>query len=254
MGCLNVGCCHGKPARRGVVYRHEHVEAGFTHYYEGVPLFPVPLVESAFVFMVLIFGVVLVLRHSPPGTVLILYTVAYGAFRFIIEFYRGDPERPYWKGVSEAQWTSLLLITVSAVLGVAGLLPLYGWHLLMSLVLFFAVAVIILRKDIFIKMTSPRHVRQIASAIVKPEEMLKRKGQVTVDVFQTDLGLSLSKGRMTDNGSVITHYTVSYKNGSELFYPLVERIAEIIQVIQKHKGVYEIAERENRVYHILFKE
>ena len=124
----------------------------------------------------------------------------------------------------------------------------------MSLVLFFAVAVIILRKDIFVKMTSPKHVRQIASAIVKPEEIVMQKGQMKVDVFQTDLGLTLSKGRLTDNGSVITHYTVSYKNGSELFYPLLERIAEIIRVIQKHKGAYEIAERENRVYHILFKE
>jgi prolipoprotein diacylglyceryltransferase len=254
MGCLNVGCCHGKPARRGVVYRHEHVEAGFTHYYEGVPLFPVPLVESAFVFIVLVFGVVLVLWHSSPGTVLIFYTVAYGAFRFIIEFYRGDADRPYWKGVSEAQWTSLLLVTVTAVLSIAGVLPLYGWHLLMSVVLFFAVAVIILRKDIFIKVTSPRHVRQIAAAIVKPGETLIQQGQVTVDVFQTDLGLSVSKGRLMNEGAVITHYTVSYKDGHELFYPIVERIAEIIQVIQKHKGMYEIAERENSVYHILFRE
>lgn len=253
MGCLNVGCCHGKPARRGVVYRHEHVEAGFTHYYEGVPLFPVPLVESAFVCMVLILGVVLVLRHSPPGTVLILYTVAYGAFRFIIEFYRGDPERPYWKGVSEAQWTSLLLITVTGLLSIAGVLPLYGWHLLMSMVLFFAVAVIILRKDIFIKMTSPKHVRQIASAVVQPEEL--PGGRVPgVNVYQTDLGLSLSKGRVMSDGRVVTHYTLSYKHKGELFYPLVERIAEIIRLVQKHKGGYEISERENSVYHILFTE
>lgn len=248
LGCLNVGCCHGKPARRGVVYRHEHVEAGFTHYYEGVPLFPVPLVESAFVCTVLIFGVVLVLRHAPPGTVLIFYTVAYGAFRFIIEFYRGDPERPYWKGVSEAQWTSLLLITVTGLLSIAGVLPLYGWHLLMSMVLFFAVAVIILRKDIFIKMTSPKHVRQIASAIVETDD------GVSVNVYQTDLGLSLSKGRVMSDGGVVTHYTLSYKKRGELFYPLVERIAEIIRLIQKHQGKYEISERENSVYHILFKE
>jgi len=251
LGCLNVGCCHGKPARKGIVYRREHVEAGFTHYYEGVPLFPVPLVESAFVCTVLIAGIILVLRNASPGTVLILYTVAYGAFRFIIEFYRGDPERPYWKGVSEAQWTSLLLITVTGVLSVAGWLPLYGWHLLMSLVLFFAVVVVILRKDIFIKMTSPKHVRQIAAAVVHPDE---RRGGRVVDVYQTDLGLSVSKGQVMHEEGVITHYTVSYKKKGELFYPLVERIAEIIRLIQKHKGGYEISERENSVYHILFKE
>lgn len=255
LGCLNVGCCHGKPARKGIVYRREHVEAGFTHYYEGVPLFPVPLVESAFVCMVLIFGVIFVLRDSAPGTVLIFYTVAYGTFRFIIEFYRGDPERPYWKGVSEAQWTSLLLITITGVLSIAGLLPLYGWHLLMSIILFFAVAVIILRKDIFIRMTSPKHVRQIASAIVDPGELPARaRSKVMVDIFQTDLGLSLSRGRLVSDGRVVTHYTLSYKHKGELFYPLVERIAEVIRLIKKHKGGYEISEKENSVYHILFKE
>jgi hypothetical protein len=231
------------------------VEAGFTHYYEGVPLFPVPLVESVFVCTVLILGVVLVLRQVAPGTVLIFYTVAYGTFRFIIEFFRGDPERPYWKGVSEAQWTSLLLITVTGVLGIAGWLPLYGWHLLMSLVLFFAVAVVILRKDVFIKMTSPKHVRQIASAIVDPDELPRAaRAKMIVDILQTDQGLSLSKGRVVDGGAVVTHYTLSYKKKGELFYPLVERIAEIIRLIQKHKGGYEILERENSVYHILFKE
>ena len=59
---------------------------------------------------------------------------------------------------------------------------------------------------------------------------------------------------MVNGGKVVTHYTLSYKEKGQLFYPLVERIAEIIRLIQKHKGGYEILERENSVYHILFKE
>ena len=118
----------------------------------------------------------------------------------------------------------------------------------MSMVLFFAVAVVMLRKDIFIKMTSPKHVRQIASAIVETDD------GVSVNVYQTDLGLSLSRGRVMNDGRVVTHYTLSYKKRGELFYPLVERIAEIIRLIQKHQGKCEISEKENSVYHILFKE
>ncbi|MBD0287506.1 MAG: prolipoprotein diacylglyceryl transferase, partial [Flavisolibacter sp.] len=92
IGCFNVGCCHGRPVKGGVRYRHEHVEAGFTPYYEDVPLFPVQLVESAFVFIVVIAGSFLLLRSFPAGTVLLLYTVVYGLFRFSIEIFRGDPE------------------------------------------------------------------------------------------------------------------------------------------------------------------
>jgi hypothetical protein len=31
IGCLRVGCCHGRPARRGIRYGHEHVIASPRH-------------------------------------------------------------------------------------------------------------------------------------------------------------------------------------------------------------------------------
>src|SRR5262249_53815932 len=40
VGCLMVGCCHGRPHRLGVCYREEHADAGFTPYFVGVRLFP----------------------------------------------------------------------------------------------------------------------------------------------------------------------------------------------------------------------
>src|SRR5258705_1231483 len=36
VGCLMVGCCHGRPHSWGVCYRQEHAAAGFTSYYVGV--------------------------------------------------------------------------------------------------------------------------------------------------------------------------------------------------------------------------
>ena len=40
IGCLMVGCCHGRPSRWGVCYRHEHAEVGFASYFVGVRFFP----------------------------------------------------------------------------------------------------------------------------------------------------------------------------------------------------------------------
>ena len=150
IGCLSVGCCHGKPASRGIVYGHEHVKAGFTPYYEGLVLLPVQFIESLFVFFVVITGSFLLVYHVLPGTVLIFYTVVYGTFRFMLEFFRGDAERPYFRGLSEAQWTTLLLISVSIFMASMGLTPLYNWHIIISILLFILSAVVILRKARFL--------------------------------------------------------------------------------------------------------
>src|SRR5215471_17085213 len=49
VGCFMVGCCHGRPNRWGVSYSAGHAAAGFTHFYVGVRLFPIQLVESLWV-------------------------------------------------------------------------------------------------------------------------------------------------------------------------------------------------------------
>src|SRR5215211_4800136 len=51
LGCLTVGCCHGRPhdARTpvgAVVYGEAHADDGFPRHLVGVPLFPVQAVEA----------------------------------------------------------------------------------------------------------------------------------------------------------------------------------------------------------------
>src|SRR5262249_39131819 len=41
IGCLMVGCCHGRPSRWGIRYTPDHAAAGFTDYYVGVVLSPI---------------------------------------------------------------------------------------------------------------------------------------------------------------------------------------------------------------------
>lgn len=259
IGCYSVGCCHGKPARNGVRYGHDHVKSGFTSYYEGITLFPIQLVESFFVFIVIIIGSILLLRNSIPGTVLILYTGVYGAFRFVVEFFRGDAERPYLRGLSEAQWTTLLLVFVSIVFGLTGMVPLYEGHLLLSLLLFATSLLIVVRRNPLNEIVTPAHIRQLASVLSESADSNASLDDVNfqsrdIRIFQTDLGLKLSKGQFVQGEVMIRHYTISCKNEKYLTYSLVRKLATIIQVLQKHGRHFEISEKQNAVFHILFKE
>ncbi|MGB9178148.1 MAG: prolipoprotein diacylglyceryl transferase family protein [Pyrinomonadaceae bacterium] len=129
IGCLMVGCCHGKPSLLGIAYGAEHAAAGFRHDYVGVRLFPVQVVEAAWVLCVVSVGVALLLQGSAPqGTALSWYVVAYALGRFVFEFARGDAERPYLRGFSEAQWTSLFLVCATLCAELAGLIVFQRWH------------------------------------------------------------------------------------------------------------------------------
>ena len=257
IGCFSVGCCHGQPAKNGVVYGHEHVKAGFTFYYEGVSLFPIQLIESVFVFLLIITGSILLVQNFPPGTVLILYTVVYGAFRFAIEFFRGDAERPYRQGLSEAQWTTLVLVVLSLAPGFAGFIPFYNWHIIVTASLLTAAFFVVLRNDTKQKIFSPRHVRQIAcilSELDNDTNKMKYENPAGsgINVFQTDLGLCLSKGIFLNEKGLTTHYTVSNINKLQMDYATVKRLANLIKIFQKQNAAVRVEEKQYGVFHILF--
>ncbi|HET7506004.1 MAG TPA: prolipoprotein diacylglyceryl transferase family protein [Kofleriaceae bacterium] len=108
LGCFMVGCCHGRPARWGVRYSLEHADAGFTRRWVSRPLFPIQLVDSALSAALVTAGTLLVLGPHRPGAATALYLCGYGVGRFVLELFRGDAARPYWLGVSEAQWTAAI--------------------------------------------------------------------------------------------------------------------------------------------------
>lgn len=128
VGCFMVGCCHGRPHRWGVCYGHDHARAGFPGYLVGVRLFPIQLVETLLALTIVAVGSAMVLRGQPAGAALAWYIVAYDVGRFCLEFQRGDADRPYYRGFSEAQWISLGLTWAVVVAGAAGVLPAASWH------------------------------------------------------------------------------------------------------------------------------
>lgn len=112
IGCFHVACCHGRPARRGVSYGPAHVAVGFWRRWEGRPLFPVQLVESAASLGLVGAGM---LASDTPGTAALVYGAGYSVVRFGLELLRGDPARPFAYGLSEAQWCCLATAALCAI-------------------------------------------------------------------------------------------------------------------------------------------
>lgn len=248
IGCFSVGCCHGKPARRGVVYGPDHVKKGFTWFYEGIPLLPVQLIESAFVFILVISGTILLLLRFPPGIFLTLYTVVYGAFRFTVEFLRGDPSRPYFHRLSEAQWTTLILVALSVLAALSGMIPFYTWHIVLASSVFIAGLAVILRPHKKIDLAKANHVSQIASALSR----LKVSDDITPYIENTKLGLNLSKGCLVQEGKLKIHYTVSGNNEDVLDRTTAYKFATLIKKLEHHDGSFKVLQKQSGIFHIVF--
>jgi Prolipoprotein diacylglyceryl transferase len=182
IGCLMVGCCYGRPARRGIRYGEAHAHAGFPARLVGQPLVPLQLLDSALSLGLVVAGVVVALDYHAPGDVTVLYFGGYGVGRFALELWRGDPARPYFLGVSEAQWTAL-------VLGVALAIARPGWLAIVASAALLGVGVIVLvvaRRRLLLPhfwLTSPWHVEEVSRAFHRP---------ASPDVAVTTLGLRLS--------------------------------------------------------------
>lgn len=258
IGCYSVGCCHGRPHSHGVQYGQSHVNAGFTWYYKDIPLLPVQLIESAAVFGIVIFNSILILNNAVPGTVVIVYTVIYGLMRYTLEFFRGDPERPSWYGLSEAQWTTLALMTATSGLAMAGWLPLYNAHLVILVLTATASLVVVLyhhQKEKY-ALLAPPHLAQLAEGLrILNDGYRKATAPVyekTVDIYATGKGLCMSCGQYNTHQAEIKQYTISLQKGRSLNKDSATAIAKQIALLKGYPEGFEIIDRQNGVYHLLF--
>jgi len=120
LGCLAAGCCYGAQCDKAwaVVFCHP-LAAQISGTPLGVPLHPTQLYEAAFNLANYGFLAWLYRRRPRAGSVLAAYLLVYGAGRFAIEFFRGDPDRGFVLG--GALSTSQAIAIGMVVLG-AGLL------------------------------------------------------------------------------------------------------------------------------------
>jgi hypothetical protein len=207
IGCLMVGCCHGRPSAWGIRYSHEHAAEGFPRPLVGVRLFPIQAVESFWVIFTVITGAVLI-SPSAPGDAFSWYVTLYGAGRFLFEFLRGDAERPYWLGLSQPQWISMLSMAAVSVAELVGGLPRHDWHVALTAALIAcAAAVALRRRDRTSRLLHPGHVSEIASLI----DSLSAPQAFPCAVYLacTSEGICISSGAMPAEGAVLRHYSIS---------------------------------------------
>jgi prolipoprotein diacylglyceryltransferase len=239
IGCLKAGCCHGRPARHGITYGPEFAERGFTRHLIGVPLVPVQAIEAALVAAIVVAASLLVLDGQPAGTGIALYVAGYAVVRFALEFLRGDPLRPYWRGLSEAQWTSVLVAALVAVGAVAGVLPQHWWDEAAAALLSVVAAALALSTRPP-GILDPRHVQEVVRAVAaaRPEPL---------EVVTTSAGVQLSCGRTEDQ----LHVAIS-ADGAPLSASEAGALAHLIGGLRSHADVHFVA-GAGGVWHVLLR-
>ena len=100
VGCFFAGCCYGKPTDSflGVLFPG-HVEK----------VHPTQLYEATFLLILFIICSYLVLKRGFKHNMSV-YLIAYGIFRFSLEFLRDDDRGQLVSGVTPSQFWSLLMI------------------------------------------------------------------------------------------------------------------------------------------------
>lgn len=113
VGCFLGGCCYGRVSNSplAVVYPAGSHAAKIYPNADGtgsLPVLPIPLFEAAF--ELILFVCMMLLPKRAKKYSLSLYSVAYGAFRFIAEFYRGDDRGSVGGLITPSQLLSVLLV------------------------------------------------------------------------------------------------------------------------------------------------
>ncbi|MBI1787854.1 MAG: prolipoprotein diacylglyceryl transferase [Acidobacteria bacterium] len=111
LGCFLAGCCHGRPtsAPWGIVFPEGSDAAA--RFGRGVAVHPTQLYDA-----VVMGALAVMLARKPlaaPGGRFLWLMLAFGALRFLTEFFRGDL-RSGALGLSTAQWVGAALVMVSA--------------------------------------------------------------------------------------------------------------------------------------------
>jgi phosphatidylglycerol:prolipoprotein diacylglycerol transferase len=113
IGCFLSGCCHGAPTDSwtGVVF----VDRAVPPEYRGLPLHPTQLYEAAGLLVIFLAMMLLWSRRTWNGQICLSLCLAYPPFRFVLEFFRGDPSRGTWLNgwLSTSQFVSVLIFAAA---------------------------------------------------------------------------------------------------------------------------------------------
>jgi type III secretory pathway component EscS len=254
VGCLMVGCCHGRPYKLGLCYKPEHAREGFPDSMVGVRLFPIQAIESLFVFCVVLLGSFMTLHGQRPGEALELYTVVYGCGRFSFEFLRGDVDRPYSLGFSQAQWISVVLMSAMLWAEFRGATPFHLWHMFALASLLLAMLAVAVARQVMSaprhRLLHPAHMQEMAAALKQAFNHADAMPRHT-KVYSTSLGIQISGGILKQAGRSMFHYAIS-EQGSPL-PPAWARVLVgfILRIRHPFVTFYQCRQGVMGVYHLL---
>lgn len=118
LGCFFGGCCYGKVTDSifGISFP-EGSTAALQYPAESggsLPVFPTQLFEAAFEFV--LFAVLMIFRKKLKKYNIEIYLIAYGVFRFLLEFLRGDDRGTTGFFLSPSQFMCILLLIAAVLL------------------------------------------------------------------------------------------------------------------------------------------
>ncbi|MGQ3685011.1 MAG: prolipoprotein diacylglyceryl transferase [Candidatus Loosdrechtia sp.] len=261
IGCFMVGCCHGRPHRWGTCYHEKHAFTGFPPYFVGVRLFPVQILESILIFLIISVSTILVFRGYASGEAFVWHVIAYGIGRFFFEFIRGDPGRPYLWGFSEAQWTSLILMSIVVSLEFRGALPFHLWHVVVTAGMIPAMLFVFIIRQLSkipkYQLLHPRHMREVSEAIepvsgpaFKKTIVFKQDSPFPIIVGHTSLGIQISTSKIQGKEREIDHYAFSSKNET-MSKEAALTLANLIVQLKHPYQLKEFITGKNGIFHLL---
>ena len=256
IGCFMAGCCYGKPSPIGIRYDKHHKKNGFPLALIRVRLLPTQLMESAGLFTITCICTLLLFALKIPGLALSTFLTLLALERFLLEFFRGDSRRPYLRGLSQAQWTSIVILATTLVLQGVDILPYHPWQsfILASFLILLITFVLSTHNVSLSSLYSARHIHEIAEMfdVFKRGTLIPASTRRAVHLKKTSLNIQLSENRIPILDRTILHHITLSAVDRRLSYRNAAGLARYMVSWYQQAGIHVLLPEKDNIYHLIY--
>lgn len=232
IGCFLGGCCHGRLSHTGVRYGEPYAQTSFPRYFINRKILPVQLIEAGIIAAITITCFFIRMQKPEAGSIFCTYMIAYALARYTIEFLRGDTDRPFGLGFSEAQWTSAFIVLIISACEWFDILPFAAGQQAGAFLLLLSMTTVYFLRKKFPEwdLRNPRHVDELITAAEKGISDNTRNDQMPVG-RTTSQDIHMSFSTLYEHERTGFHLAFSVRKE----YRRTERIKEAFRIIQETK-------------------